>query len=79
MIQPKDFYYIRHGETDWNLAHRGMGQKNIPLNARGVQQAHEAAKILAKESIDTICYSPLDRAKDTAFIIAANRTLKFLS
>jgi broad specificity phosphatase PhoE len=73
MIQPKDFYYIRHGETDWNLAHRGMGQKNIPLNARGIGQAYEAAKILKNELIETICYSPLDRAKDTANIIGANR------
>jgi len=73
MIQLRDFYFIRHGETDWNLAHRGMGQKNIPLNPRGLEQAHEAARILAKVSIETVCYSPLDRAKDTAKIIAANR------
>jgi probable phosphoglycerate mutase len=50
-----------------------MGQKNIPLNARGIEQAHDAAQILAKEPIETICYSPLDRAKDTAKIIATNR------
>jgi broad specificity phosphatase PhoE len=73
MIHLADFYFIRHGETDWNLEHRGMGQKNIPLNARGLEQAHEAAKVLAHEAIRTICHSPLDRAKDTAKIIAANK------
>lgn len=47
-----------------------MGQKNIPLNARGIEQAYAAAEILSKESITTICCSSLDRAKETAKIVA---------
>lgn len=29
------FYFIRHGETDWNVQKKIMGQLDIPLNNRG--------------------------------------------
>lgn len=70
MITLKDFYYLRHGETDWNLEYRGMGQKDIALNERGKQQATNAARLLAHEPIKLICHSPLQRARNTALIIA---------
>jgi probable phosphoglycerate mutase len=66
----KDFYFLRHGETDWNREHRAMGQQDIPLNSNGIQQAIEAAGILKNEKILTICHSPLLRAQRTAEIIA---------
>lgn len=69
MLELRDFYFIRHGETDWNREHRGMGQKDIPLNERGLAQAHTAAKLLTQEPIRTICFSPLARARITAEII----------
>ncbi len=69
MLELRDFYFIRHGETDWNREHRGMGQKDIPLNERGLEQAHKAATVLVKEPIQTICFSPLMRARVTAEII----------
>lgn len=61
MLELKDFYFVRHGETDSKIERRGMGQQDIPLNTRGIEQAHMASRILEKESIELVCFSPLQR------------------
>lgn len=67
----KPFYFLRHGETDWNLNGLCMGQQDIPLNERGRKQA-ENAKQLLNLPIECIYYSPLKRASETMSIITAN-------
>jgi broad specificity phosphatase PhoE len=66
----KSFYFLRHGETDFNLQHIAMGSKDIPLNNRGLSQAINAGEALKNETIGTIVTSPLMRARKTADIIA---------
>lgn len=73
MLAAKSFYYLRHGETDWNRAHRAQGHVDMPLNDTGVAQAEAAAVPLRGSAIATICCSPLLRARETAEIV--NRTL----
>ena len=63
-------YLVRHGETDWNRAHRIQGSTDIPLNDTGRSQAARAGRLLARRSWDGIFASPLSRAMETASIIA---------
>jgi len=70
MIPPRSFYFLRHGQTDWNAAGRFQGHTDVPLNAAGLAQAHEAATLLAASHIHVIAASPLTRARTTAEIVA---------
>ncbi|WP_141364296.1 histidine phosphatase family protein [Glutamicibacter uratoxydans] len=67
--------FVRHGQTQWNLEGRLQGSSNIPLNDTGRAQAREAVAVLAAGvegagAWDAIVSSPLDRARETAQIIA---------
>ncbi|MBL6081055.1 histidine phosphatase family protein [Belnapia sp. T18] len=65
------FWFLRHGETDWNAEGRSQGRTDIPLNGVGLAQARRAAKTLAAiGGIATVVASPLVRAKVTAEIAA---------
>jgi 2,3-bisphosphoglycerate-dependent phosphoglycerate mutase len=64
------FWYLRHGETDWNAQGLSQGSTDIPLNATGIAQAQAAAAMLRHRGIATIVASPLDRAATTARIVA---------
>ena len=65
-------YIIRHGQTDLNKNHVLQGRVDEPLNEDGLRQAKFAAALLRTldVSIDQVWSSPLQRAKDTAEIIA---------
>ncbi len=64
------FYFLRHGETEWNLTKRTQGQTNTSLNETGRAQARVAADILKDEPIARIVSSPLDRVRHTAEAVA---------
>jgi broad specificity phosphatase PhoE len=64
------FWYLRHGETDWNAQGLSQGSVDIPLNETGLAQAQEAAAKLRHRGIATIVASPLSRARVTAEIVA---------
>jgi probable phosphoglycerate mutase len=64
---------VRHGETDWNLDGRMMGQKDIPLNNHGREQAKILRDKLSDLAFDCCYTSPLSRAKETAEIICNQR------
>ena len=63
----------RHGETDSNAAQIYQGQGNGMLTKKGLSQAKALAKTLSKFRIDSIYSSDLQRAFDTASIIAKDR------
>lgn len=66
------FYFVRHGETVWNVENKICGATDSPLTEKGRNQAKELGKLIVSEGIkfDEILYSPLSRAKDTALIIS---------
>ena len=70
--RPK-IYFIRHGETDWNLEGRLQGQKDIPLNDVGRVQAEEAARKLQAlvPRFEDLAYvaSPMTRTRETMEIL----------
>jgi len=64
------FFFLRHGETAWNLRLVIQGTTDIGLNGRGQRQALEAAQTLEASELDGIITSPQLRAMQTAQIIS---------
>jgi len=72
-FQWPDFYFARHGETDWNREQRYQGTRDIPLNRVGQLQA-DANGVLLRELLErdgkdpaslNWFASPLSRASET--------------
>jgi probable phosphoglycerate mutase len=68
-LNPIPFWFLRHGETDWNAKGLSQGRTDIPLNAIGLLQARRAAAALLDRGITAIVASPLVRALKTAEIV----------
>jgi probable phosphoglycerate mutase len=62
---------VRHGQSTYNVEGRLPGQlPGIPLTDEGRRQAHRAASAMAALPLSAIISSPLERAFETAEIIA---------
>ena len=61
-------YFVRHGQTIWNVEGKICGATDIALTELGHEQAIATGKKILEEHIyaDEILYSPLMRAADTA-------------
>lgn len=73
MLLRKEFYFVRHGQTDHNLLEgneKGDHTGDISLNATGQSQAIAIEPLIATLPIETICTSPMKRAQETKEIIA---------
>src|ERR1019366_1585710 len=69
------FWFLRHGETDWNAQGVSQGNVDIPLNPTGLAQARSAAERLRHRGIASIVASPLSRARVTAEIVGGRLAL----
>ena len=65
-----EIIFIRHGETQWNIEGRVMGQLDSPLSRRGEKQALAIARRLSRIQIAALYSSDLGRAMQTANAIA---------
>jgi uncharacterized phosphatase len=66
----KRLYFIRHGLTEMNKLGLFSGITETPLTAEGRKQAKKAGQSAKDLGIDLIVSSPLERALETAQIIA---------
>ena len=66
------FYFVRHGQTVWNVENKICGCTDSPLTEYGREQARKTGRKILAEGIqaDEILCSPLSRAKDTAQLIS---------
>ena len=71
------FFFIRHGETDWNAERRLQGGRDVPLNDRGRRQAAHCGGTLRDLFAErgraaagfSYISSPLLRASETMEIV----------
>jgi 2,3-bisphosphoglycerate-dependent phosphoglycerate mutase len=61
-----DLILLRHGQSQWNLENRFTGWVDVPLSAKGEDEARAAGEKLRGRRIDKVYTSVLERAIDTA-------------
>jgi len=64
-------FLVRHGETTVASEDRFAGSSDVPLSSNGRLQAERLAARLSSERIAAAYYSPMQRTRDTATILAA--------
>src|SRR5262245_25543089 len=62
----RTFFFIRHGETEWNRLDKKQGHVDIPMNETGHQQAEEIKALVSTLKIERVISSDLIRAIETA-------------
>ena len=62
---------LRHGESQWNLENRFTGWTDVDLTPKGVEEAHESARLLLEAgfAFDVAFVSLLKRAIRTLWIV----------
>jgi probable phosphoglycerate mutase len=70
-------YFIRHGETDFNVAQRLQGRSETKLNARGRSQSSELAGVL-RDLLERDRHQPPDDAYVSSPLLRARETMELL-
>lgn len=60
---------VRHGQSLWNLQNRFTGWVDVPLTAKGREEAKNGGQKIAKYKFDVAYTSGLARAQDTLALI----------
>ena len=62
-------YLIRHGETAWSISAQHTGRTDIPLTARGEEDARTLAELLRAVRFSRVFTSPRQRARRTCELV----------
>lgn len=68
-----EIYFVRHGQTIWNVEKRFQGLSDSPLTELGITQAKLLGKKLKDIKFDKFYSTSLKRANDTANYIKGDR------
>ena len=68
-----EIYFVRHGQTIWNVEKRFQGLSDSPLTELGITQAKLLGEKLKDIKFDKFYSTSLKRANDTAKYIKGNR------
>lgn len=60
-----NFYFIRHGQTEWNLQNRLQGSQNSQLTEKGIDDARLTGHYLSNIEFNSAYSSPQPRAIET--------------
>jgi len=74
MIHKKEFYFIRHGQTNDNISNKNLSEDHpddISLNETGRNQARLIEPTISSLPIKTVCSSPFKRVQETKEIITS--------
>ena len=71
-----EIYFVRHGQTIWNVEKRFQGLSDSPLTELGITQAKLLGEKLKDIKFDKFYSTSLKRANDTANYIKGNRKQK---
>lgn len=69
------FYYVRHGETLFNLLNRMQGWCDSPLTQKGIDDAKKAREILKTVPLNAAYVSTSERCRDTCQIVVEGRDI----
>ena len=72
----KEFYFLRHGKTDFNDSTIKVDHEDVSLNQIGINQAKFIQPFINTLPIQSVCCSPLKRAKETKEIACSQISLK---
>jgi broad specificity phosphatase PhoE len=64
-LPEREFFFLRHGETEYNREGRFQGHIDVPLNSAGFAQAESAVDVLSERKISRVVSSPARRVLQT--------------